>query len=213
MLIDNHRIGQTQTGRQRHRAFNRAHIALPAADHMFRHDRGPRRGARNRHPRRIAPPDRLSNRGAAKDRRQPQLVAAGDKDAGGALQHLDIAGVFAIGAAVDRQEFDPRRTKIAEHPVIIRPGGFHLRGGRNDDNIGRGPAGKFDKKAVNMHVLDPVLTPANRDDKAAFSGRVQLRRAHSPDILSMDVRTARPEIDRLPPKAPRSCHPPRPWAS
>ena len=97
VLDDFDQIGGVRVGIAADAALAWTHIAVTTRHHVFRHDRGSGRGSGNMYACGIAAADFLRHKGAAKDGRKPQLVAAGQEYPGGTIQHFGIFRVLAVG--------------------------------------------------------------------------------------------------------------------
>ena len=93
----------------------------------------------------VAPADQLRDRRAAEQRREAQLVAAGEEDAAGLLDPLQAIGLLAVAARVEVHHVDARGAEVAEQRFVARAGLVHPAGGRDDDDVGFSAAGNFDE--------------------------------------------------------------------
>jgi hypothetical protein len=70
--------------------------------------------------------------GAAQYRRQPQLVTAGDENAAGAVELLDVFGAFGVGALGNGQGDGVGDADLVENLDIAIAGIFQAGCGRDD---------------------------------------------------------------------------------
>ena len=123
MLIDDHLVGQPQAGGHGDSPLARGGTVAPAGDHVFGQNRGPGGGAGDHHTVCVEAPYQAGHRGAAKDGREPQLIATGDKHPGRAFQYPLNFGIQAILALIYRNETRVR-THGLKHFHVTRPRAF-----------------------------------------------------------------------------------------
>ena len=119
------------------------------------------------HAARVPAPDQLGDRRAAEDRREAQLVAAGEEDAGGFLEALEPPGFLAVAAGVEVHDRDARGADVAEDLLVAGTGLVHAAGGGDDDDVGFLAARGAHEALEDAAVVFLILGAADRDDPAA----------------------------------------------
>ena len=113
--------------------------------------------------------DQLRDRRAAEQRREPQLIAAGEEDAGGLLEALEAPGFLAVAAGVEVHDRDARGADVAEQLLVARPGLVHAAGGGDHDDVGVLAPGDAHEALEDAAVIFLILGAADRNDPAALS--------------------------------------------
>ncbi len=80
--------------------------------------------------------DRLSDGGAADQRGEPQLIAAGEKHAGRLLDAGDAPGFVGIATGIEIHHIDAGDAQVVKNLDVARPSVEQLTGGRNDHDVG-----------------------------------------------------------------------------
>ena len=106
MLVDDEAIGESQARRQPHAARDHRGAFIAERDHVLAQDAGAGAGAAHRHSVGVAHANEFRHRRAAEQRGEPQLIAAGEEDAGRLLEPPQSAGLLAVAAGVEIHDGD-----------------------------------------------------------------------------------------------------------
>src|SRR6516162_2590571 len=164
MLIDDETVGESQAGREPHAAGHDGRALVAAGDHVLAENAGAGAGAADGDAARVAHTDQFGNGGAAEQRREPQLVAAGEKDAARFLEALQPAGLAAVTPRVEVHHRDACRTECTENLLVAGAGLVHAARGRNHDDIGTLAPRDPHEALEDATVVLFVLRAADRDD-------------------------------------------------
>src|SRR6516162_6968225 len=136
MLIDDETVGESQAGREPHAAGDDGRALIAPGDHVLAENAGAGAGATDRDPMRIAQADELRNLRATEQRRETELIAAGEENAARFLDALQPPGLTAVAPRVEVHHRDARGAERAEDLLVARPGLVHAARGRNHHEIG-----------------------------------------------------------------------------
>jgi hypothetical protein len=178
MLVDDEAVGQAEAGCEPHAARDRRRAVVAEGDHVFRQDAGAGAGAADRDTAGILCADEFRDRGAAEQRRQAQLVAAGEKDAARLRESLEASRFLAVAARVEVHHVDAARAEFAEQLFVARAGLVRAARGRDHDDVGVAAAGDAHETLEDARVVFLVLGATDRDDVAARFAFGDPARAH-----------------------------------
>ena len=178
VLVDDEAVGEPEPGRERTLP-DRRRALVAERDHVLGEDRGAGAGAADVTPRALLRADQLRDRRAAEDRREPELVAAGEEDAGGLLQALEPARLLAVAARVEVHHVDAARAELAEQLLVAAARLVRAARGRDHDDVGVVAAGDLHEAREDLRVVFLVLGAADRDDVPARLAVRDPARAHA----------------------------------
>ena len=121
---------------------------------------------------RVAAADELGDRRAAEQRRQSQLVAAGEEDAARLFEPLEPAGLLAVAPRVEVHDRDATRAQIAEHLFVSVTGLVKLARGGDDDDVGVTTARHVDESVAGCGGRFPCFPPL-RSGRSSLGSRRQ----------------------------------------
>ena len=113
VLVDDERVREAEAGRERDLVGRRRRTGEAARDHVLGDNRGAGRGARDVDAGGVAAADGLRDGRAAEDRREAELVAAGDEDARRLFDLVEIVLPRSIGALLDPHRDGRARAELA----------------------------------------------------------------------------------------------------
>src|SRR5690606_22139106 len=155
--------------------------------------------------------DQPGRRGAADDRGQPQLVAAGDEDAGALAQDRQVVLAPAIGTALEIEVVDAPGLEPVEQVFVAFAGIGQLACGRDHRDAGVAAAAQLHEALEDAAPAFLVFRPADGDDPAAGFALGHLAGTHVlrvPCVLIGAV-VQRSNIPRRTAAPSRTCHAPR----
>jgi hypothetical protein len=122
VLIHHQAVGQAEAGSEGDHAESGRLAVTPEGDHV-RGDEG-RAGGRPRHVEPLLVPahERLGERRPSDDRRQSELVAAGQEHAVGPLEDLEVLGSPAVRAPLHVEQLHRAHLEIAKEPDVVPAG-------------------------------------------------------------------------------------------
>ncbi len=169
VLVDDEAVGEAEARREAHAARDHRRTLVAERDHVLAQDAGARAGAADGHAVSIAQANELRDGRAAEQRRDAQLVAAGEEDSGRCFESLEPAGFVAVAPGVEVHRRDTSGTDVTEQLFVARPGLGQAAGGGNHDDVGVAVARDTHEPLEDVAVVLFVLGAADRDDPAAGS--------------------------------------------
>ena len=167
MLVDDETVGEPQTRREPHAAGDHRGTLVAECNHVLAQDAGAGAGPPDRDAACIAHADELRHRCAAEQRRETQLIAAGEENTARLLEPLQPAGFLAIPAGVEIHHRDIGRAQVLEEFLVARSGFMHAARGRNHHDIGFRAAGHANEALQNVAVVFLIFGAADGYDPAA----------------------------------------------
>nr|BFE69607.1 hypothetical protein GCM10020092_029080 [Actinoplanes digitatis] len=181
MHVDEHAGQELEAGTGTH-AGARDPRPVTADDHRAGHHRGAGAGAAEDHRALLHEGlQRGVRTGTAEHRGDPQLVAAGEEDAGRGRERLDHRGLVGLCPGLQPQRTDPARAEAGEEGGVLglEDGGLGA-GGGDDDQLGGGTAGQVDEAAQDLGAAGAVPLGAADDQQPGAARSIDERHAAPP---------------------------------
>src|SRR5262245_25261803 len=167
MLVDDEAVGEPEARREADAARDRGRAVVAEGDHVLGEDRGAGARAADGDAARVLRADQLRDRRAGEERREPELVAAREEDAGGILDAVEASLLLAVAPRVEVHDVDAARAELAEEPLVAAAGLVRAARGRDHDDVGVVAARDRHEAREDLRVVFFVLGAADRDDVAA----------------------------------------------
>src|SRR5262249_4342561 len=164
MLIDDEAIREPQAGREPHAAGHDGRALIAAGNHVLAENAGAGAGAPDGDTAGVAETDQLGDWRAPEQRREPQLVTAGEEEAARFLEALQPPGLATVASRIEVHHRDAYGAECAEDLLVARAGLVDAARSRYHDDIGVLTPRDMHEALEDAAVVLLVLRAADRDD-------------------------------------------------
>src|SRR6476469_3405829 len=168
VLVDHRLINQAKATDHLGHALAGRWTAGAEGDHVRTEDRSPGAGAGNGGATAPGSFDLLLNCRSAQPRREPELVAAGDEDAGRLLEDRGPLGLIGMVAIMHEGDVGGAGAEFEKDSLVSLTCGFDRRRGRNDHDPSFGHPRERHEGGKYCALAEFVLGSANCHDRAGL---------------------------------------------